>query len=176
MFIRHALILPFSPCVGKTIHKMIHQIPRLELEAHILPISRSTLKIDLNITPDFQWDEKIHGICEPFLLFVEDGDSEVTLHHEYFLLHKKFAEDKHTLTFTVPIFEPLAPQYFIRAISDRWLGAETQLAISFRHLILPEKNPPPTELLDLQPLPITGMRGTIVFLLLCQMYSREIIP
>lgn len=44
-------------------------------------------------------------------------------------------------------------------MSDRWIGAETQLPISFRHLILPEKNLPPTELLDLQPLPITALRN-----------------
>ena len=31
--------------------------------------------------------------------------------------------------------------------------------MSFRHLILPEKYPPPTELLDLQPLPITALRN-----------------
>ena len=38
-------------------------------------------------------------------------------------------------------------------------GSETQLAVSFRHLILPEKYPPPTELLDLQPLPVTALRN-----------------
>ena len=31
--------------------------------------------------------------------------------------------------------------------------------MSFRHLILPEKFPPPTELLDLQPLPVTALRN-----------------
>lgn len=46
--------------------------------------------------------------------------------------------------------EPVPPQYFVRVVSDRWLGAETVLPISFRHLILPEKFPPRTELLDLQ--------------------------
>lgn len=30
--------------------------------------------------------------------------------------------------------------------------------MSFRHLILPEKFPPPTELLDLQPLPVSALR------------------
>ena len=39
------------------------------------------------------------------------------------------------------------------------LGSETQLPVSFRHLILPEKNPPPTELLDLQPLPVSALRN-----------------
>lgn len=32
--------------------------------------------------------------------------------------------------------------------------------MSFRHLILPEKYPPPTELLDLQPLPVTALRNS----------------
>ena len=39
------------------------------------------------------------------------------------------------------------------------LGSETQLPVSFRHLILPEKFPPPTELLDLQPLPVSALRN-----------------
>lgn len=42
-------------------------------------------------------------------------------------------------------------------MSDRWLGSETVLPISFRHLILPEKYPPLTELLDLQPLPLSAL-------------------
>lgn len=50
----------------------------------------------------------------------------------------------------VPVFEPLPPLYFVRVVSDRWLGSETVLPVSFRHLVLPEKYPPPTELLDLQ--------------------------
>jgi len=57
------------------------------------------------------------------------------------------------------VFEPLPPHYFLRVVSDRWIGAETQLPVSFRHLILPEKNLPPTELLDLQPLPVTALRS-----------------
>lgn len=39
------------------------------------------------------------------------------------------------------------------------VGSETQLPVSFRHLILPEKFPPPTELLDLQPLPVSALRN-----------------
>lgn len=39
-------------------------------------------------------------------------------------------------------------------------ACETQLPVSFRHLILPEKYPPPTELLDLQPLPVTALRNS----------------
>ena len=53
---------------------------------------------------------------------MEDVDSEIILHHEYFLLKSKFATDEHTLKFFVPVFEPLPPQYFIRIVSDKWLG------------------------------------------------------
>ena len=50
--------------------------------------------------------------------------------------------------------DPLPPAYFIRIISDRWLHSESTLPVSFQHTILPAKFPPPTELLDLQPLPV----------------------
>uniref|UniRef100_A0A3P9NV17 U5 small nuclear ribonucleoprotein 200 kDa helicase n=1 Tax=Poecilia reticulata TaxID=8081 RepID=A0A3P9NV17_POERE len=148
------------PKMGKTIHKYVHQFPKLDLAVHIQPITRSTLKVELTITPDFQWDDKIHGSSEAFWILVEDVDSEVILHHEYFLLKAKYAQDEHLVTFFVPVFEPLPPQYFIRVVSDRWLSCETQLPVSFRHLILPEKYPPPTELLDLQPLPVTALRNS----------------
>ncbi|XP_039281589.1 putative U5 small nuclear ribonucleoprotein 200 kDa helicase [Nilaparvata lugens] len=149
------------PKLGKTIHKYVHQFPKLELSTHIQPITRSTLRVELTITPDFQWDEKLHGASEAFWIMVEDVDSEVILHHEYFLLKAKFCQDEHLVKFFVPVFEPLPPQYFLRIVSDRWIGAETQLPVSFRHLILPEKNLPPTELLDLQPLPVTALRNTL---------------
>lgn len=143
-----------APKLGKTIYKYIHQIPKLELTVHILPITRSTLRVELLIQPDFEWDDKVHSQAEGFWLFIEDVDSELILHHEFFLLKAKYAQDEHSVKFYVPIFDPLPPQYFIRCVSDRWLASETQLPVSFRHLILPEKYTPPTELLDLQPLPI----------------------
>ncbi|KVH95384.1 AAA+ ATPase domain-containing protein, partial [Cynara cardunculus var. scolymus] len=104
---------------------------------------------------------KIHGYVEPFWVIVEDNDGEYILHNEYFLLKKQYIDEDHTLNFTVPIYEPLPPQYFIKVVSDRWLGSLSVLPVSFRHLILPEKYPPPTELLDLQPLPVTALRNPL---------------
>ncbi|KAL7117148.1 hypothetical protein ACP275_03G053900 [Erythranthe tilingii] len=147
------------PKMGRTLHKFIHQFPKLNLNAPVQPITRSVLRVELAITPDFQWDDKVHGYVEPFWILVEDNDGENILHHEYFMLKKQYIDEDHTLNFTVPIFEPLPPQYFINVVSDRWLGAQSVLPISFRHLILPEKLPPATELLDLQPLPVTALRN-----------------
>ncbi|XP_067928050.1 U5 small nuclear ribonucleoprotein 200 kDa helicase-like [Watersipora subatra] len=147
------------PKMGKMIHRHVHQFPKLELAVHVQPITRSTLRVELTITPDFQWDEKIHGNSEAFWIWVTDVDDETILHHEYFLLKQKFVQDEHVVKFFVPVFEPLPPQYFIKVISDRWIASETQLPVSFRHLILPEKYPLPTELLDLQPLPVSALRN-----------------
>ncbi|GER32011.1 U5 small nuclear ribonucleoprotein helicase [Striga asiatica] len=145
--------------MGKTLHKCIHQFPKLNLNAQVQPITRSVLKVELTITPDFMWEDKVHGYVEPFWIIVEDNDGENILHHEYFMLKKQYIDEEHTLHFTIPIYEPLPPQYFIVVVSDKWLGAQTVLPVSFRHLILPEKYPPPTELLDLQPLPVTALRN-----------------
>lgn len=58
--------------------------------------------------------DTLHGFVEPFWIIVEDGDSEYVLHHEFFLLKKQYMEEDHTVAFTVPISEPLPPQYFIK--------------------------------------------------------------
>ena len=53
---------------------------------------------------------------------------------------------------------PPPPPRLPQVVSDKWLGCEAVLPVSFRHLILPEKYAPPTELLDLQPLPVSALR------------------
>ena len=143
--------------LGVSFYKAIHYLPHLELSGHVQPITRTTLRIELTITADFSWNDKYHRHAEAFWVLVEDVDGEALLHYELFLLRKPLAQQEHTLTFTVPIFDPLPPQYFIRVVSDRWLGCDIALPISFRRLLLPEKFSPPTELLDLQPLSTTEL-------------------
>lgn len=47
------------PKMGKLIHRFVHQFPRLELAAHVQPITRTVLRVELTITPDFQFDPKV---------------------------------------------------------------------------------------------------------------------
>jgi pre-mRNA-splicing helicase BRR2 len=90
---------------------------------------------------------------------VEDVDGEIILFSDSFVLRQRYAEDEHNVTITVPMFEPVPPNYYINVIADRWLHAETRLPISFKHLILPEKFPQPTALLELQPLPLPALHN-----------------
>ncbi|CAL5363407.1 unnamed protein product [Camellia sinensis] len=141
------------PKMGRTLHKFIHQFPKLNLAAHVQPITRTVLRVELRITLDFLWEDTVHEFVEPFWVIVEDNDREFILHHEYFMLKKQYIDEDHVLDFTVPICAPLPPQYFIRIVSDRWFAVEFILFVPFRQLILPGKYPPQTELLDLQPFP-----------------------
>eukprot|EP01027_Heterolobosea_sp_BB2_P026939 GEZU01042062.1.p1 GENE.GEZU01042062.1~~GEZU01042062.1.p1 ORF type:complete len:2174 (-),score=564.16 GEZU01042062.1:67-6525(-) len=143
---------------GSLVAKCVSHFPSLALEAEIQPITRTVLRVQLSITPTFEWNDRLHGSALPWWIWVEDAENEHIYHSEYFVLQRNALETQ-KLNFTIPVFEPLPPQYFIRAISDRYLGCETTLPISFKDLILPERHPPHTELLNLLPLPVTALHN-----------------
>lgn len=147
---------------GDTIKQAVNQLPSISLEATLQPITRTVLKVCLTITPEFKWNDRVHGnVSESWWIWVEDPENNHIYHSEYFILQKKQVqnEEPQSLVFTIPLFEPLPSQYYIKAVSERWLGSETIHPLSFQHLILPERHPPHTELLDLTPLPITALNN-----------------
>lgn len=141
------------------LHKLIHQIPRLALTCFSQTLTRNTLLLQLELVADFHWDRARHGAAEAFWVFVENVDGEQLLHAEYFLLTERAAlsKEKQLLSLVVPLFEPTPPSYFLKVISDRWLAAETTLPISFKHIYLPARFPPPSKLLDAPKLPISSL-------------------
>ena len=150
------------PKAGKTVCSLVSKFPRVEIQANVQPMTRSMLRVELAITPNFEWDVDVHGQSESFWIIVEDCDGEDILFHDQFILRKDYAEsdtNEHVVEFTVPISEPMPPNYFISVISDRWMHSETRMAVSFQKLILPERFPPHTELLDLQPLPVSALKA-----------------
>jgi len=150
------------PKAGKTVCSLVSKFPRVDVQANAQPITRSMLRVELVIKPTFTWDADIHGQAESFWIVVEDCDGEDILFHDQFILRKDYAEaeeNEHVVEFTVPITEPMPPNYFISVISDRWMHSETRIPLPFRELRLPEKFPPHTELLDLQPLPVAALKS-----------------
>lgn len=149
------------PKAGRTVCNLVNKFPRLEIEATPRPVTRSMLRIELTLRPNFEWDTEIHGASEAFWILVEDCDGEKILFHDTFVLRKDYAEgemNEHLVELTVPVDEPMPPNYFVTVLSDRWMGSETKLAVSFQKLILPEKFPAHTPVLDLQPLPIAALK------------------
>jgi hypothetical protein len=116
-------------------------------------------RLNLEIKAEFNWVDRYHGIAEPFWLWVEDGENEHIYHAEPFILKKKTRLEVHKIDFIIPIREPLPPQYYVKAISDRWLGSSTTIPVSFQHLILPDRMPPHTDLLNLHPVPVVALQN-----------------
>lgn len=147
--------------MGGTVKRCAEEFPSLDVNVNIQPITRNVLRISLAILGNFRWNDRLHGnVSESFWIWIEDSVNNVMYHYEYFIITKRqvIRGERQELVFTIPISEPLPPQYLIRIVSDRFLGVSDTVPISFQHLILPENHPPHTDLLDLDPLPVTALK------------------
>ena len=79
------------PRAGRLLHRLVFQVPHLDLQAYFQPLTRSLLQVHLTITPDFEWDDRIHGGAQSFWLLVEDVDGEVILFYDQFVLLRRYA-------------------------------------------------------------------------------------
>ena len=148
--------------MGHTISKLLDNFPTLTVEAEIAPLNRDVLRIRLYLTPDFRWNDRHNGTSESYWIWVENSETSEIYHHEFFILSRKKLYDDHELNFTIPLSDPLPTQIYVRAVSDRWLGAETVTPVSFQHLVRPDTESVYTDLLDLQPLPITALKHPLL--------------
>ena len=148
--------------MGNTIAKLLDNFPTLTVDAEIAPLNRDVLRMHLYLTADFRWNDRHNGTSESYWIWVENSETSEIYHHEYFILTRKKLYNDHELTFTIPLADPLPTQIYVRAVSDRWLGAETVTPVSFQHLIRPDTESVYTDLLDLQPLPVAALKNPLL--------------
>lgn len=148
--------------MGVTVSKLLDNFPTLTVEAEIAPLNRDVLRIHLYLTADFRWNDRHNGASESYWIWVENSETSEIYHHEYFILSRRKLYDDHELNFTIPLSDPLPTQIYVRAVSDRWLGAETVTPVSFQHLIRPDTESVHTDLLDLQPLPVAALKNPLL--------------
>ncbi|SPO05999.1 probable RNA helicase [Cephalotrichum gorgonifer] len=144
---------------GVKIAKLLRAFPTINVEAEIAPLNRDVLRVKLFIEPEFAWNDQIHGNSESYYIWVENSESSQIYHHEFFILTRRKMHDEHELSFTIPLADPLPTQIYVRAVSDRWLGAESVTPISFQHLIRPDTESVYTDLLNLRPLSISALKN-----------------
>ena len=76
--------------MGGIIKQCVEQIPELEIDANIQPVTRAVLRVQLHITAAFTWNDKVHGkVAETFWIWVEDPENNHIYHSEQFMMHKK---------------------------------------------------------------------------------------
>lgn len=150
------------PSAGPKILSALSNIPAIDLDATLVPITRTVVRIQLSITPAFKWRDSIHGNSLRWFVWVEDSETERIYHSEIFNLTKFMCrEGKQVVAFPVPVREPLPSQYYVKAVSESWIGCESTATISFKGLMLPERFSTHTELLDLDPLPKTALQNSL---------------
>ena len=83
-------------------------------------LRRTVLRVQVTVQPVFRWDMRVHGGSMFWHIWVEDSANEHIYHSETWVLTAKMArEAEHRLAFTIPIFEPLPSQYYIRCCQVR---------------------------------------------------------
>lgn len=64
--------------MGSVIKRCVHQLPLVDLEATIQPITRTVLRVRLTIAPMFKWDDKVKFSAYTVSNFVLQVIIEVT--------------------------------------------------------------------------------------------------
>lgn len=147
---------------GKNMYKMVGKFPYIEIDAEIFPITTQVVRMQVSLDPDFVWDDQIHGKAQYFWVFVEDSEDTKILHVEKFILRKAQMGAPHQLDAMLPLTDPPPAQLVVRVLSDTWIGSETIHSVSFQHLITPKNETMRTNLLRLQPLPISALHDPTV--------------
>lgn len=137
---------------GEKLYKLLKHLPKYRIEASVKPVSRSNLKIDMSIFPEFSWSDKYHGFNQRLWLLVEDVNQEVILHYELIHVRKYYLEEEIKLSFFTPYLTPPHPFYYIKVMADGWFGCDQHLPIHIAKLSLPLDQMIPTQPLDVEPL------------------------
>eukprot|EP00057_Strongylocentrotus_purpuratus_P015645 XP_011670119.1 PREDICTED: activating signal cointegrator 1 complex subunit 3-like [Strongylocentrotus purpuratus] len=128
--------------IGKRIKQAAEQFPRLLLDATVHPLSKTLLRIRLKITPDFTWNDRLNGYrTTNWWIWVENSSADVMYHHEFFSISKQQVQtrEEQELIITIPVDASgkLPAECNVKAVSDSWLGAETNCPLPITDVVLP---------------------------------------
>ncbi|KAI1690567.1 sec63 brl domain-containing protein [Ditylenchus destructor] len=124
---------------------------------------RAIIQVEAILTPAFTWNDKLLGSgAHRFWVFFENLDDNIILHYDQFILTKKkvIAREPQHIVFPVPVDETqIRHHYQLRIASDTFVVDDTKVSLSLRNCILPSALSAHTDLLDLEPLPITALKN-----------------
>jgi len=142
---------------GSALRNAAEQFPKVEITYSLRPLGHDILKIPVQVNRHFTWSPKVHGTTEPFWLWIEDADGSGIA--QIFNLSFRPGTEAVEVDFVLSLPGGQPPSgMVIRWISDTWVGAESEVVVSFESLSMPAYAGNHTPLLDrlpsLQPLAI----------------------
>ena len=136
---------------GSALKAAAQQFPTVKITWSLRPLGHDILKIPVQVERLFTWNPKIHDTTEPFWLWIEDAEGlEIA---QIFNLSFRPVTETVEVEFVLSLPDGRPPSNMvIRWISDTWVGAESEVVVSFESLIMPEYARNHTHRLDGLPL------------------------
>ncbi|CAJ1987883.1 Brr2 / U5 small nuclear ribonucleoprotein 200 kDa helicase / U5-200K [Leishmania donovani] len=125
---------------AQSAYEAIHVVPHYAVDAAVRPLTRGMLYVDIDILPDFDYVESLHGcsVCE-VLLMIEHTNGRL-LHHESILIPLANVLEKAAYAcppVVVPMVEPAPTHLFVRVASPHWLAATAFTSVCLLNTLLP---------------------------------------
>lgn len=146
---------------GAAIRDAAQRFPTVEITYGLRPLGPDVLKISARITRKFKWDSKVHGMVEPFWLWVEDHDAATILQLSHLIFRQTTDALDVDFVISIPNVNP-PPSVTIRFVSDRWIGAEDQVVVPFDGLVMPTLTDCHSSRLDIPFLSLDVVRDPIL--------------
>ncbi|OBA20593.1 Sec63-domain-containing protein [Metschnikowia bicuspidata var. bicuspidata NRRL YB-4993] len=140
-------------------YDLLRQFPKLSVECQAQPISPTMVRVLVDVYPEWEWNWKIHGSSESFLLLVEDCDGEQILYDEIVKITPKTVNRGFAVDFTVLTPDPLPPAMFVAFSSEKWLHSQWRAPIKMFDMRLPKVPHNSTEVLDVQSVPTSSLKN-----------------
>ncbi|KAI9467219.1 Sec63-domain-containing protein [Lactarius psammicola] len=153
-------LVHLNPIHGQAILDAAKQLPAVQVSHSLRPLGPDVLRIDTHVRSTFSWSSK-HGSVEPFWLWIEDHEEKVILQLSYLPLRQ--STDRLDVAFVISVPEGLIPPFVtIRAVSERWMGSEDEIKVSFDDLVMPFRSNSHTPRLDLPFLSLSVLQNQIL--------------
>ncbi|PRT56048.1 Antiviral helicase SLH1 [Wickerhamiella sorbophila] len=150
--------------MGKKLGQLVDKFPLVTIiDSQVRPITTRVMRVEVELVGNFSWDGRMHGKAQYFWIWVqEDTEEAELLHTDKLILDSKNVHIPQRFDFAIPIKEKAPNQLILRIVSDTWIGSESTVALSFKHLVKPESHPIQTRLLNLRPLPVTALKNQTI--------------
>lgn len=116
-------------------HHYMSMIPRFEITAIARPLARQILELELEFTSMFEVSDN-----EQFVLLVEAYDGQVLNMSKLFTTDLCSAKAKKSRRVPISLESPYPAVLFVRLLSDKWLHAQSELAVDLRGLEPPARS------------------------------------
>ena len=143
---------------GAAIRDAAQRFPTVAITYNFRPLGPDVLKISARVTRKFKWDSKTHGSVEPFWLWVEDHEAFTIFQLSHLILRPTTDALDVDFIISIPNSQP-PPSVTIRFVSDKWMGAEQEILVSFEDLVMPTLSDCHTPRLDVPFLSLDVLRN-----------------